>query len=435
VVASFAAVALAFTLGLAAAHTFVSRIRTAAAEITGDAAPTISSLSSMRSELRKLERAVGDHLAACAPGGCGPPAPRIAALEQDLRARWLAYRLLPAFPGEADLWPRVDAELERLGGLVRRTLDDAASGRRRERGPVLGDELARAFDRLDDAIARIVDADHASGLAVAARIDALARLSTVASIVLVVLTVALTVLAATLALWVVRRYERALRERADDLEQFAARVAHDVKGPLTSTTAALHVVRRLSPEPGRLAIERAQRGVKRVQRIVDDLLEFARAGALDARSAAADVHDVLEDVMGDLREVAAERGVEVRVEPTPRERVACSPGVLTSIVENLVRNAISHIGAAEVRVVEIRVVAGTGRGPVRIEVEDSGPGIPAALGERIFEPCVRGEEEGAGGSGLGLATVKRFVSAHGGRLGFRPRARRGTLFWLEMPRA
>ena len=437
-VAAFAAVALTFTVGLAAAHTFVTRIRSAASEITEDAAPTIRSLTTMRTILRKLEIAVSDHLAGCEQGACGAPAPGIAALQQEMRTRWLRYQLLPSFPGEADLWPAVDAELDRLEAVLSRALDSRvageAAGWQRERGTRLDGDLAHAFDRLDDALGRIVDADHASGLAVAARIDSLARLSTTASIVLDVLTIFLTVLAATLAVWLVRRYERALRERADDLEQFAARVAHDVKGPLASTTAALHAVRRLSPESGRQAVDRAHRGIRRVERLVDDLLEFARAGALGgARNAAADVQDVFEDVLGDLQKVAAERGVEVRVEPPPRERVACSPGVLTSIVENLVRNAISHIGAADVRVVQVRALVVNGRGPLRIEVEDSGPGIPPALGESIFQPFVRGDE--GGGSGLGLATVKRFVSAHGGRVGFRPRARRGTLFWLEMPRA
>jgi signal transduction histidine kinase len=72
---------------------------------------------------------------------------------------------------------------------------------------------------------------------------------------------------------------------------------------------------------------------------------------------------------------------------------------------------------------------------VRIEVEDSGPGIPETLGDRVFEPFVRGGGEVAGtGTGLGLATVKRFVSAHGGRVGFSATPGAGTLFWLEMPR-
>jgi signal transduction histidine kinase len=102
-------------------------------------------------------------------------------------------------------------------------------------------------------------------------------------------------------------------------------------------------------------------------------------------------------------------------------------------VQNLVRNAIAYMADSPVRVVRVRTARRDGRAPVRIEVEDSGPGIPEGLGERVFEPFVRGDGTVAG-YGLGLATVKRFVSAHGGRVGFSATPGAGTLFWLELPR-
>jgi len=94
-----------------------------------------------------------------------------------------------------------------------------------------------------------------------------------------------------------------------------------------------------------------------------------------------------------------------------------------------------HMGESAVRQVRVRALPADGAGPVRIEVEDSGPGVPDSLGDRIFEPFVRGATSGVEGSGLGLATVKRFVSAHGGRIGYRSALGRGTLFWLELPRS
>jgi signal transduction histidine kinase len=432
-VAAFAAVAAAFTIGLAAAHTFDARIREAVVQITGNASPSIEYLSSMRSTLRLLEVEVADHLTACAMGRCGPPPARIAELQDEMRVVWHRYRLLPTFPGETDLWPAIDADLDRLGDGVAVALHSIAEGTAPPGASTARHELAPAFDRLDADIARIVAIDHDQGLAVARRVERLARLSTVASIAVDLLVVALTVLAALLALRLVRRYERALRERADDLEHFAARVAHDVKGPLAATGVALHAARRLAPGAA-APLDRGERGVRRVERLVDDLLEFARAGGARDGGAAADVPAVLDDVLGDLREMAAERHVEVRLEAAAAERVACSPGVLTSILENLVRNAIVHMGESAVREVRVRALPVGGVGPVRIEVEDSGPGVPDSLGDRIFEPFVRGAPAGVEGSGLGLATVKRFVSAHGGRIGYRSAAGRGTLFWLELPR-
>jgi signal transduction histidine kinase len=431
-VGSFAAVALAFTVGLAGAQTFNFQIRSAVREITGNSSPSISYLSSMRSTLRQLEVAVGDHVMRCAGvASCGAPPARISQLRQELDAAWHEYRLLPTFPGETDIWPRAEADLNRLDEVLALTLEGTDA---RERLPArLRADVNPAFDRVDATIARMLQWDHEAGLAVAGRIDALTRLSTTAAIAIDVVAVGLTILAATLAMRVVRRYEGSLRDRAEDLEQFAGRVAHDVKGPLSATAAALHVARRSSTEAGSEAIRRGQRSLQRVQRLVDDLLEFSRAGVLDTRGVAAEVRDVVEDVVGELRPFAEDQRVELRVEDVARARIACSPGVLTSIVGNLVRNAIAHMGASELRVVRVRASPVNGDPAVRVEVEDTGPGIPGALGERVFEPFVRGPAADAGGTGLGLATVKRFVDAHGGRVGFQARSGGGTLFWLEMP--
>jgi signal transduction histidine kinase len=431
-VAAFAAVAIAFTVGLAAAHTFDSRIRSAVADLTGNAEPSITYLSSMRSALRQLEVEVTDHLTACGAGRCGDPPPRIVGLQDELHTVWHRYRLLPVSPGESDMWPAIDADLDRLGDRVAIALHDAAEGRASPDVRQMRDHLAPSFDGLDLEIARLIEANHEVGLDAARRIDRLAGLSTIASVALDLVVIALTVVAATLALRLVRKYERALRERADDLDDFAARVAHDVKGPLTAASAAMHAARRLAPAAAP-PLERGERSVRRVQRLVDDLLEFARAGAVEG-GGAADVPAVLDEVVEDLRDVAAARGVEVRLEEAPPVRVACSPGVLTSIVENIVRNAIVHMGESDIRLVRVRALPAVRDGEVRIEVEDSGPGVPDGLGDRIFEPFVRGAAPDVAGSGLGLATVKRFVSAHGGRVGYRRGAARGTLFWLELPR-
>ena len=433
-VGAFGAIAIVFTIGLVASHTFVARIRVAAAEITENSSPTISTLSAMRGVIRRLQVATIDHIEACDALGCTKRPDRVFALEDELRATWHRYRLLPAFPGEAELWPRVDADMERVAQGMALTLEAARAGRREEALSRLHEQLTPAFDWLDAGVERIQDSDHAGGLAAAARIEALARFATVGHLTVGLLTFVLTVAAGFLAVGLVRRYERSLRDRADDLEQFAARVAHDLKGPLTSTASSLRdAIMVSSSGPGRDALDRGQRGLQRLRRLVDDLLEFARAGAHDPRKVAAEVHEVVEEAVGDLREVAAEHGVVVRIEALARERVACSPGVLASIVQNLLRNAISHMGDSEIRVVRVRAPTTSVGQRVRIEVEDSGPGIPDGLGNGVFEPFARDQEPGSG-RGLELATVKRFVSAHGGRIGFQPITGRGTLFWLEMPR-
>ena len=72
---------------------------------------------------------------------------------------------------------------------------------------------------------------------------------------------------------------------------------------------------------------------------------------------------------------------------------------------------------------------------VRFEVEDTGPGIPAAIEDTLFQPYVRGDGATQPGLGLGLATVKRFCETHGGSVGARSNAGRGSLFYFTLPKA
>ncbi len=135
----------------------------------------------------------------------------------------------------------------------------------------------------------------------------------------------------------------------------------------------------------------------------------------------------------DVTHVANERGIELHTEAegdTPV--VACSPGVLTSCIGNLVRNAIKYMGDAAVRRVVVRV-RGAPDG-VRVEVEDTGPGLPPGAETRVFDVFVRADRSGQPGLGLGLATVKRLVEAYGGQVGVMSTPH-GSTFWFELPRA
>jgi signal transduction histidine kinase len=389
----------------------------------------------MRGTLRQLEVLVVAQVDRCSAGACAPPPARAADLRRTLRETWSAYRQLPTSPGEVDLWPAVEESLGRLDDGLSLTFEALRAGDAASAARWLAEPLRPAFDRLDDTVAAVAQFDRLAGQRVAARIDDLARVSVVTAVVLDAVAVALTALAAVLAIRFVRAHERALRERADDLDQFAGRVAHDIMSPLATTSAALWAARRHPERDLRGALETAEAAVHRVERLVDGLLAFARAGATEARGASAEVREVLEDVAAELRVAAASARVSLQVEPGGAARVACSPGVLTSILSNLARNAIHHMGASELREVRLRTErVGTG-GTVRIEVSDTGPGVPPSLGERVFEPFVRGPDAGVPGAGLGLATARRFVVAHGGRIGFHPAPRGGTVFWFEMPAA
>src|SRR5262249_41882777 len=135
----------------------------------------------------------------------------------------------------------------------------------------------------------------------------------------------------------------------------------------------------------------------------------------------------------ELRPTASEALIDFIVEPPPACSVAASPGVLTSMLANLVRNAIKYMGEARVRRIEVSV--GDRGDLIHFAVADTGPGLPPELREHVFEPYVRGRNSRQPGIGLGLATVRKMAEAHGGRVGVESRLGRGTTFWFELPRA
>ncbi len=230
---------------------------------------------------------------------------------------------------------------------------------------------------------------------------------------------AFTGLLAWLALRSAHRYAAGEARRADELDAFAARVAHDIRGPLTPPLFALQrLARELEAEnPYKGMVERGVRSLQRADVLIRDLLMFARAGAPPDLQAHASLPVVVAGVVQDWEHEASAARVEVAVDDLPACEVRCAPGVLSSIVGNLVGNAIKYMPAdAKARVVCIRGSEAAKR--VRLEVSDTGGGVPAGAQTQIFEPYVRADA-GRPGLGLGLATVRapgRCARRSGGRL-------------------
>jgi signal transduction histidine kinase len=230
---------------------------------------------------------------------------------------------------------------------------------------------------------------------------------------------------------------RLAARRADELEQFAGRVAHDILGPLTSADMALEYASARIDDPDLTRmLARGHRGIRRVSTIVDGLLRFARAGACSEPGISTAVQPALEAIVAELEPVAVEAETRLVLEPPQPCVVACNAGVLTSLVENLVRNAIKYMGARPEKRVVVRVHEGDVHDRfVHFDVEDTGPGIEPSLLDGLFDPHVRGHDAGQPGIGLGLATVRRISEAHGGRAGVRSTLGVGSTFWFDLPRA
>ena len=418
-------------------------IRSAAEQIAGNTSPSIEHLSLLRADLRRITLLGDGDLDAALEGR--PPFERkridtaLTALEHD----WNSYRALPGFPREAELVPAAEeARADLSTAIARLELIERDSDRVQVRA-VLEKELQPAANRLDAAVLRLIDFNAARGGELGRTIGKLGRRSVINAIVLDGLCVVLTAITAFLAWSLVRRTTALLERRADELEAFAGRVAHDVVGPLSAASLALDLLRRgtAPPERAARAIESGRAGINRDQdhRGRSPVL---RPGGRSARSRRGG------------RRLGSDRrrrqGDRARARRTEREReavlvseldapgmVACNAGVLASLVSNLLRNAIKYSGEVPSPRVLVRAASRADRhgGWVRIEVEDNGPGLPAELGDQVFEPYVRGPNSRQPGIGLGLATVKRIADAHGGRVGVRSVPGVGCTFCVDLPAA
>ena len=230
-------------------------------------------------------------------------------------------------------------------------------------------------------------------------------------------------------------YARDQEIKAEEMEQFAGRVAHDIQGPLSAAGLASELLaEEPQSEEGKFAIVRLQRSLARTSAIVDGLLAFARAGANPEPGARVAVREYVSDVAESLGRELARTEIDLVVEPLPPVLVACSSGVLLSMLGNLVRNAIKYMGDAQPRRITIRAVERNGA--VRVEVTDTGPGVAEDVIPRLFEPYFRvAATNKQPGLGLGLPTVRKLAEGHGGRAGVTSVVGAGSTFWFELPYA
>ena len=277
---------------------------------------------------------------------------------------------------------------------------------------------------------------HAAERVESARIGLLQRLGELG-----LLWSALGIAGGLFAASIVRRRLAAIREarreeeaRTAELEQFAGRVAHDLVSPLGPVTAGVHVLsQRLRGDARAQAAARTVRAsVDKVAATVEELLRFAWSGGRAAPGEKADLARVVDSLRDELLPAARETGVALVIDPPPRVQIACSETAVALVLQNLVRNAIKVVAGAPRKFVRASAMVLSGK--VRLMVEDSGPGVPQGMEKAIFEPYVRGAEDGEG-IGLGLATVKRLVESRSGRVGVTSSPRLGAMFWVELPLA
>jgi signal transduction histidine kinase len=230
-------------------------------------------------------------------------------------------------------------------------------------------------------------------------------------------------------------------ERMASVGHLAAGVAHEIGNPITALIGMQDLLLEgdLPPETQRDFIQRMRAETGRIHAILHDLLDFARPEQRSLSGggppAPADVSSVIDDVVSLVRPQKSFRTVSVDKEIVGAPVVALPAPRLTQVLLNMVMNAGAAVAAAkrEDGRVTVRARQVDAR-HVRIEVEDDGPGIPAAVRDRLFEPFVTTKEIGEG-TGLGLAVCRGLVESAGGEIGVDASYDRGARLYIVLPAA
>jgi signal transduction histidine kinase len=219
--------------------------------------------------------------------------------------------------------------------------------------------------------------------------------------------------------------------RLAELGAFTSAVAHEVRGPLGVLSAQLRSLERADVDAKTVVAMRAQ--IKRAERFVDDLLAYGRPRPLELREI--DLGALVKLAFGTARQALGqeESTIELIVSSQPEAiTVEADQSQLLQLFGVLLENAMLALSSRSDGTIRVEIrVAGHA---VRMAVEDNGPGIPAEILDRVFEPFVTGGgKRDRAGTGLGLAIARGIVERHGGSMAAGSSELGGARLEITMP--
>ena len=403
-----------------------------------DSIASIDQLYRVAHDLDEERILVGEHITASNAAAMARIDVHLMQVWEDLHRSTLYARFVGA-PMEAPLWNGARALVE----LFQRAVHDAIALSRQnldEQARAMLQQAGEQSASLDVAITALVDLNRDSALASVAQQE---RSEKFADHVTEGTSVAALLVLAALGGWLVRRlttYEdkvtfslEQLAARNRELDAFAGRVAHDLNNALGPIVLVPSLLRRAATNPSSVLdlATRTERSGQRAKRVVDSLLAFARAAQDVQPDEVASVREVVAEVLDEVAPIAAERGATIETQIAAELSVRCDPGLLHVVLANLVGNAVKYLEDDKPKRVAIAVRADGNA--CRIDVTDTGAGIPRAARDRIFEPFFRASGTRKPGTGIGLATVRRVVTARGGRIAVDSEQGRGSRFSVWLP--